>query len=167
MSCNIIEGSYLDCKQNPAGIKGLYVAQFENVSSVTSSSGSVTAISMTGKFWTYQVRPEDAELKVKTTSTLDNGTVYTESTLTWQIFKLSAKNRNIVDLLVKNRLMVIVAMVDGTNILLGETRGLDITTVDSGTGKAMGDKVTYMITMVGKEPTDNNYVSSAIVTANT
>ena len=65
MPCNIIEGITLDCRQGAGGIKKLYLTEFANVSSVTSSSGSVTAITMASgkKFWTVEVELEDAQFE--------------------------------------------------------------------------------------------------------
>ncbi len=63
MACTLIEGISLDCRQGAGGIKKLYLTEFANVSSITSSSGSVTAITMSAgkKFWTVEVELEDAQ----------------------------------------------------------------------------------------------------------
>ena len=46
MACTLIEGISLDCRQGAGGIKKLYLTEFANVSSITSSSGQVSAITM-------------------------------------------------------------------------------------------------------------------------
>jgi len=157
MACNIIEGFYLDCKNGAAGVKTLYFAQLENVSSVTQSSGTTTAITMvsTKKFYPYQIKPETCEVQIKNTPTNENGTVFTETTITFILYKYNAKNRNIYDLLQQNRLVCVVEAIDQTNtgnILIGESRGGDVTMGEGGLGKAMGDLNGITVTITFKEP---------------
>ena len=165
MPCNIIEGITLDCRQGAGGIKKLYLTEFANVSTITSSSGSVTAITMASgkKFWTVEVELEDAQLNEDATVSIENGTTFYAQTLTFSVYKMTAKNRNIVRLLTQNRLMVIAQDADDVYHLLGETRAMHLTASASTTGKAMGDKNGYSITLTGKEPLPANKVNSGII----
>lgn len=156
-TCNIIEGFYLDCKNGAAGIDKIYVAQLENVSSVTSSSGTTTAISMNSgkKFFPIECRPEVSEFKYTVSTSIENSAVSHDSTVEFIIYKVNAKNLNIMDLLVQNRLVVLVKFVDSTNtgvVLLGEARGGDVTAVEGGSGKANGDLNGLRLTISFKEP---------------
>lgn len=157
MACNIIEGFYLDCNTGSAGIDTIYFAEFGNVSSVTQSSGTTTAITMasTKKFYPYQLKNETAEFKYSGKHSVENGTMAHESTLELTIFKMNAKNRNIVDLLQQNRLVAVIKFIDQTNsgnILVGESRGGYVTAIEGGSGKAMGDLNGYKLTITFKEP---------------
>ncbi len=165
MACTLIEGISLDCRQGAGGIKKLYLTEFANVSSITSSSGSVTAITMSAgkKFWTVEVELEDAQFDENATVSIENGTTFYEQTLTFSVYKMTAKNRNIVRLLTQNRLMVIVQDADDVYHLAGETRAMHLTASASTTGKASGDKNGYNITLTGKEPLPANKVSSGII----
>ena len=165
MPCTIIEGITLDCRQGAGGIKKLYLTEFANVSTITSSSGSVTAITMASgkKFWTVEVELEDAQLNEDATVSIENGTTFYAQTLTFSVYKMTAKNRNIVRLLTQNRLMVIAQDADDVYHLLGETRAMHLTASASTTGKAMGDKNGYSITLTGKEPLPANKVNSGII----
>ena len=165
MACNIIEGISLDCRQGAGGIKKLYLTEFANVSSITSSSGSVSAITMSAgkKFWTVEVELEDAQFDENATVSIENGTTFYEQTLTFSVYKMTAKNRNIVRLLTQNRLMVIVQDADDVYHLAGETRAMHLTAGTSSTGKAMGDKNGYSITLTGKEPLPSNKVASGVI----
>lgn len=165
MACLITEGITLDCRQGAGGIKKLYLTEFANVSSITSSSGSVTAITMASgkKFWTVEVELEDAQLNEDPTVSIENGTTFYAQTLTFSVYKMTAKNRNIVRLLTQNRLMVIVQDADDVYHLIGETRAMHLTAAPSTTGKAMGDKNGYNITLTGKEPLPANKVNSGII----
>lgn len=157
MPCNIIEGFYLDCVNGGAGLKTLYFAEFGNVASTTTTSGTTTAISMNSgkKFYPYQLKQETAEIKISDKHTIENGTAYNEVTVTFTLYKYNAKNRNIYDLLRQNRLMMIGEAIDQTNtgnILFGETRGGYVTMGEGGVGKAMGDLNGIVVTVVFKEP---------------
>jgi len=165
MACNIIEGISLDCRQGAGGIKKLYLTEFANVSSITSSSGQVSAITMVAgkKFWTVEVELEDAQFDENVTVSIENGTTFYEQTLTFSVYKMTAKNRNIVRLLTQNRLMVIVQDADDVYHLAGETRAMHLTAGPGSTGKAMGDKNGYSITLTGKEPLPANKVNSGVI----
>lgn len=155
MACAIIEGYTLDCKNGAAGVKNLYFAEFGNVSGVTTTSGTTSAITMVAgkKFYTYQTRPEAAEFKYSGKISLENGTDYYESTIELPLYKMTAKNRNIIDLLKQNRLVCIVEPVDPnlSPVLIGELRGGDVTAIDGGFGKAMGDMQGSKIVITFKE----------------
>lgn len=166
-NCVIIEGISLDCKGVAGGIDTIYLAEFENVSSITASSGIVSGITMVAgkKFFEYKVRPENATFTQEQAFSKENQSYFSAQTLTFDIFKMSAKNRNIIKLLVQNRLLAIVKSTEGTYWLLGETRGMDVTTVSESTGKAMGDKNGSMLTLVVNEPDPANTVNSGIIAA--
>jgi hypothetical protein len=169
-SCAIIEGLTLDCRTGMAGIETIYLTEFTNLtqSSVTASSGTITAMSLNSgkKFWEYQVVKEDAQWTDTPTVSTPNGTAFFDQQLSFTIHKMNAKNRNIIKLLIQNRLLAIVKTSDGQYVLLGQQRGLDVVTVAGGSGKAAGDLNGNVITLQGKEPDAANYFSSAsIVTA--
>lgn len=157
MACTIIEGFYLDCNNGAAGLKKLYVAAFGNVASTTTSSGTTTAISMSGgtKFYPIELKQETAEVTIVDNHSIENGTAFNEVTIKFTLYKYNAKNRNIYDILRQNRLMVIGEAIDQTNtgnILFGETRGGYVTMGEGSLGKAMGDLNGIVVTIVFKEP---------------
>lgn len=167
MACTIIEGITLDCRQGAGGIDKIYLTEFANIASITSSSGTVTAITMASgkKFWEIGVEVEDAQFNEELAASVENGTTFYNQTLTFSVFKMTAKNRNIVRLLAQNRLAVIVKNMDGVYHLLGETRAMHVTGAASTSGKASGDKNGYNMTLIGKEPLPANTVSSGIIAA--
>jgi len=167
MACVLIEGISLDCRQGIGGLDKIYLTEFANVSSVTSSSGTVTAITMASgkKFWEIQVEMEDASFVEDSPVSVENGVVPYIQTLTFSVYKMTAKNRNILRLMTQNRLAVIIKDADGVYRLLGETRAMHLTGNNGATGKASGDKNGYNITLTGKEPLPSNTVSSGIIAA--
>ena len=165
MACLITEGVSLDCRQGSGGIDKIYLTEWANVASITSSSGTITAISMNSgkKFWEVQVEMEDAAFTEDATISIENGTTFYAQALTFSVYKMTAKNRNIVRLLTQNRLAVIVKDMDGVYRLAGETRAMHLTAAAGATGKASGDKNGYNITLTGKEPLPSNKVNSGVI----
>lgn len=165
MPCIIVEGVTLDCRQGAGGVDKIYLTEWANVASVTSASGSISAIGMNSgkKFWEVQLEMEDAQFNEDATVSIENGTTFYAQTLTFSVYKMTAKNRNIVRLLTQNRLAVIVKDMDGVFRLAGETRAMHLTAGTSSTGKAMGDKNGYSLTLTGKEPLPANKVNSGVI----
>lgn len=169
-SCVIIEGFTLDCRMGQAGIQTLYLTEFTNLTQANcvASSGTISAMSLNAgkKFYEYQVVKEDAQWTDTPTISVANGTVSFDQQLVFTMHKMTAKNRNIIKLLVQNRLLAIVLTADGQYVLLGQARGLDVVTVAGGSGKASGDLNGNVITLKGMEPDAANYFASAsLVTA--
>ena len=129
MRCIIVEGVTLDCRQGAGGVDKIYLTEWANVASVTSASGSISAIGMNSgkKFWEVQLEMEDAQFNEDATVSIENGTTFYAQTLTFSVYKMTAKNRNIVRLLTQNRLAVIVKDMDGVFRLAGETRAMHLT----------------------------------------
>ena len=167
MPCIIVEGVTLDCRQGAGGVDKIYLTEWANVASVTSASGSISAIGMNSgkKFWEVQLEMEDAQFNEDATISVENGTTFYAQTLTFSVYKMTAKNRNIVRLLTQNRLEVIVKDMDGFFRLACETRAMHLNASASTTGKASGDKNGYNITLTGKEPLPSNTVASGIIAA--
>jgi len=152
--CALINGDELDCRDSVGGISEIYMTEFDHKLTLTESSGIVTAHTLTGgnRYWTFQVDKEDAELTENGQGSLENGTTFVEQTLTFSMKKWSAAKRNKVRLLSLNRLLVIVKYKNGDYLMLGKTGGMDVTTFEGKSGKAMGDMNGFNLTLVGKEP---------------
>lgn len=167
MPCNLIEDFILSCRDGVSGIDQILLTEWDNVLSVTSSSGVVTAITKSSgkKFWVYQLEDEDADFKQSEKIAIVAGTNYQEQTLSFTMRKFSAKNRNNLRLLTQNKLMVIIKDNNGTYWLLGEVKGMRVTALEGGTGKAMGDLSGYTLTLMAKETLPANTVTSSIISA--
>lgn len=155
MACSIAQGNELGCRDSVGGIETIYITEFENVTSITSSSGQISAITKSGgtSFKVFKLEKENAEFTEAINSSVENGTLFYEQTLSFTMKKMSASNRNNIRNIAQNRLMVIVKDNNGTYWVMGETRGADLTGDNSAkTGKAFGDMNGYSLTLVGKEP---------------
>ncbi len=168
MSCTIINGREIDCRDSVGGIAEVYITEYTNVpqANITASSGTITAMSCSSgkKFFTFQLEKENAQFTETAQNSVENGTLFYESTLTFTIKKMSAANRNAINILAKNRLMIIIKDNNGLIYLMGQVNGADMVGENSATsGKAFGDMNGYTLTFTAKEPNAYNTLSQAIL----
>ena len=85
MPCLLTEGISLDCRQGAGGLDKIYLTEWANVASITSASGTISAIGMSSgkKFWEVQLEMEDAQFNEDATVSIENGTTFYEQTLTF------------------------------------------------------------------------------------
>lgn len=166
MACALIQGNSIPCRDSVGGISKLYISEIANKGSLTTTSGVITAWTMASgkKFWVYEVESENASFTDTTTVSTENGTKFNEQGGTWTIKQLNSSNRNELDSIAKNRLMVIAKDNNGVYWLLGETNGMDTVTIAATSGKAMGDLNGYTITLIGKEPAPAKEVTASLLT---
>ncbi len=164
--CNLITGEVIDCADSIGGVDTIYITELQNKLSITSSSGTITAFTLnsTKKFWTYEMEKENAEAMSNGIRSVENGTTYYESTVSFTLKKMSAQKRNNLERLIKNRVMIIVKDNTGVYWLYGETKGMDLTTSEAKSGKAFGDLNGYSLSFTGKEPNPLNVVTSSLIT---
>lgn len=167
MTCNIVQGSEIQCRDSVGGVYEIYLTEFDNVpqANITATSGVITAATCSSgkRFFTYKLEKENATFEQKLNMSVENGTTSCEQTLTFTIKKMSASLRNNLLTLAYNRLHVIVKDNNGIYHWLGQTNGVDMTTADGVAGKALGDMNGYTLTFVGKEPVLCNTISSTLV----
>ena len=163
MSCNLIQGNEINCRDSVGGVEAIYIANFSNVQAYVSSSGGVTSITMvpSTRFYTFQLEKENATYENKMTGSIENGTTFYESTLTFTMKKLSASMKNSIKTLGQSRLVVIVKDNNGVYFVMGLTKGVDCLESVMTSGKAFGDMNGATMTMSGKEPDfDYTYTGS-------
>lgn len=165
MACILTQGNSLPCRSSVGGIAEIYIAELANKNVLTTTSGVITAFTMasTKKFWTYFMEKEDATFTDTITVSAENGTKYSEQTGTFTIKQLTSANRNELELLAQNKVMVIAKDNNGTYWLYGESNGLDVTSIAATTGKAMGDMSGYTITFAGKETVSAKAVTGSLL----
>lgn len=166
MSCNITSGFTLDCREGIGGIKTVYITELSNKDSITASNGTITAFTLasgTG-FYEYQMLMESGNWQEGLQTSAQNGTMFYEQTLNLKFPTRTAALATSINLLAKNKLMVIVLDNAGTYTLLGETNGMEVepSTYDSGT--AFGDFQGYTLVLKSKQKERANLVDSTLIT---
>ena len=157
MACELMQGNEILCRDGVGGIKELYLANFENIASTTISSGVCTGITMVGttKFYTFQLEKENGQYDNNAIPSVENGTTFWDSTITFTMKKLSASMKNQLNNLAQARLMAIVLDNNGVYWVAGVTLGVDASEMTTTSGKAFGDMGGATLTFVGKEPVND------------
>lgn len=165
MACALTQGYTLDCRDNAGGVLEVYLANFANVSGVTASNGTITAIAKAngGRFYKYQQIKNTSEAKEDITGNSENGTVFYAQTLEMALTKMQASLRNEVKLLASTYVVAVIKDRNGKYWYYGETNGLELNAGTTGTGKALGDRNGYGLTFTGQEPSPAQEVSAGVI----
>jgi hypothetical protein len=153
MSCALTQSYGFSCDVGAGGLKEVYLIELENVSSITDSSGTLTAITKaTNKvFRKYQLVQDTASANEELVGNQQNGTLYYSQNVTIVINKQNVNVRNEILLLAKNRLAIVAIDNNDTARLYGWDQGLRLTTGQAGTGTAWGDRNGYTLTFTGNQ----------------
>lgn len=165
MACALTSSYILDCRDNVGGVKKVYFTELANVTSFTSASGVITAITMvsTKVFRVYELERETGEFTENITTSAENGTLFYEQDLTVPIRKLSATLSSEIKLLAQNRLVAIVLDRNGKYFVAGKNNGMELEPSTGKSGKAMGDYNGYNLVFKGKEEDFAFETSGAVV----
>lgn len=153
MACALTQDYSFGCDVGSGGLKELYLIELENVSTVTESSGTLTAITkVTGKiFRKYQLVQETATAEETITGNLQNGTLFYAQRVVVVINKQNVAMRNEILLLAKNRLAIVTVDNNDTYRLYGWDQGLRLNEGSAATGTAWGDRNGYTLTFSGNQ----------------
>lgn len=159
MSCSITSGITLGCKDSQGGIEYLYIADLPNYDTITTDvDGKITSLDDDGtpvsiNFFKYEVPKQTSSFTETITSSVENGTVFYEQAALFIFNKLEAAKRDQIKLLAQNpKLLVVVKDANGEFIVVGVTRGAELTAGTRQTGVAYGDRNGGEITLTGYEP---------------
>jgi hypothetical protein len=164
MACNLTAGIQLGCRDNTGGLQTLWITDYTNVTSITSSTGdTITAISGSGTFYEFQLIRTSSQLTETVNASLENGTVFYQGEIVTYFSKLGQDKRNILKTLAQSqRLAIVVEDNNGQFFLCGQTYGSFISAGTSVTGKALGDQNGYNMTFQYLEPNPMNQLSGSL-----
>lgn len=164
-ACALTQDFNLDCRDGVGGVKEIYIIETGNVTSVTESSGTLTAITKaTGKkFRKYQLEVDTATFEEDLTGNRQNGTLYATQTGTVVLNKQQVSVRNEILLLGKNRLSIVVVDNNGAAKYYGRVQGMMLKTGKATVGTAWGDRNGYTLSLEGMETELAPFVDSATV----
>ena len=164
MACNLTAGIQLGCRDNTGGLATLWITDYTNVTSLTQSTGdTITAISVTGTFYEFQLIRTSSQLTETVNASLENGTVFYQGEIVTYFSKLGQDKRNILKTLAQSQRLAIVAEDNnGQYFYLGQTYGCFISAGTSVTGKALGDANGYNMTFQYLEPNPMNQQSGSL-----
>lgn len=110
MACALTTGYSLDCRDSAGGVKSVYFIEIDNVSGVTSASGTISAIAKANNrtFYKYNLQRATAEAMEEYQDSAENGTTFVNQTLSIVLNKMQAATRNEIALLAQNRLLAVI-----------------------------------------------------------
>ena len=163
MACTALtKGRGLDCNRISGGIKYVYFAVYDQVSSVTKASGEISDIEMTVGASTYDLYRYTmplgtASLSDSISGSRENGTIFYTPTLNVILNRLTKEDQNQIKLLGATKLICFAqlnqTLANGHDVIvgLGTTNGMELNagTIDS--GAAWGDRSGYTLTFDGLE----------------
>jgi hypothetical protein len=169
MSCNLSQGFPIDCKDNVGGVKAVYIANKDNIATITEVSGVITGITMDAGtyFYKYDQIKETSNFAEAITTNVQNGTVFYAQTGEVVLNKLQTATRNEILLLAQATTCMIVQDNNGKYWLLGKQNGLDLTGGGSATGTAYGDRNGYTLTFTGSEQQLATEVQASVMVSGT
>jgi hypothetical protein len=164
MACNLSAGIQLGCRDNVGGLMTMWITDFTNIASLTSSTGdTITAISGTGTFYEFQLIRTSSQLTETVNASLENGTVFYQGEIVTYFNKLGQDKRNILKTLAQSpRLAIVVEDNNGQYFYCGQTYGSFISAGTSVSGKALGDANGYNLTFQYLEPNPMNQLSGSL-----
>ena len=160
MACDITSGFTLGCRDNSGGIKNIYILSGSVAGITEVSDGLISDISGSGTFYKFELTKNTGDLTEAPTPSLENGTVFYETTLNVAFHKLQSSIRNQVKVLAQNPDLKIIVETNngietpytGRYFLVGRYRGATLSAGSATSGTAFGDANQYALTFQGLEP---------------
>jgi|TARA_R110002051_G_scaffold148278_1_gene220859 hypothetical protein len=159
MACGLLtKGRGLDCNRISGGIKYVYFAVYDQVTSIPQTAGEITDIEMgSNVLYRYTMPLGVASLTDTIVGSRENGTIYYTPNLNVILNKLTKEDQNQVKLLGATKTIIFAQLneqlTNGHDVIVGlgteNGMGLNAGTMDS--GAAWGDRNGYTLTFDGME----------------
>lgn len=166
MACNVtLTGIGYSCEPNLSGVKAVYIADWNDVSTYTVSNNNITAITMASgkKFYEYVFNKNTAGLTSTMTKDETNGYQYYTNELTGNINHLDTTKHVEVNELMSGRLACIVNDKNGMFWFLGQDTYATGTAMTAQTGAAPEDGNYYNITITDESKVLPYSIDSSII----
>lgn len=165
-SCALTSDYSFGCDIGSGGVgKECYIIELNNVSAVTESSGTLTAVTkVSGKvFRKYQLVQDTANAEESIVGNKQNGTLFYSQKITIVINKQQVAVRNEILLLAKNFVSIVIKDNNDTYRLFGRVTGMSLVTGAATTGATWGDRNGYTLEFTGNERELAPFVTDAAV----
>jgi len=160
MSCNLTKGRNITCRDTVGGIKAVYFAQHDALTSYVTSSGELTDFDLgaSDDIYKYLLKRGTGSVVETISGSSESGTIFYTPTLNIKLHKLTKEDQNQIKLLTAQRLVVFVELnetlsANSHNVLLalGLENGLELNAGTNSSGVAFGDMNGYDWTLDGME----------------
>ena len=151
-----------DCKES-AGIVRYIVTPFANMLTSTVVANVVTAITKTLTWKTYAQNPEIADVKFTLSGDGKSGTYGYDFEANFQTYGIEILDQVELELLTKNKLVVIAEFTNGTYIMLGRDYGCNVVSDAFESGVAFNDFQGSKVSIKGRAKSKFLKVDSTII----
>ena len=166
MSCEITNGRVEECKDSVSGLKSIYFANFDdlttdNINYDTPTNPDVIATWVPAAALTlykYELKSNSNSFTTTIETSRDNGTTFFTQTLVINLKKQDFDMHKNIKLLAYGRPRIIVRTMTDQFFLMGLSQGCDTTAGEISSGAAMGDFNGYSLTFVAMEVSPANFI---------
>jgi hypothetical protein len=160
MACTALtKGRGLDCNRISGGIKFIYFAVYDQVTSIPTADGAITDLEMgSNMLYRYTMPLGVASLTDTITGSRENGTIFYTPTVNIILNRLSKDDQNEVKLLGATKTIIFAQLnqtVTATGhdviVCLGSVNGMELNAGTMDSGAAFGDRNGYTLTFDGLE----------------
>ena len=160
MACTALtKGRGLDCNRISGGIKFIYFAVYDQVTSIPTANGEITDLEMgSNSLYRYTMPLGVASLTDTITGSRENGTIFYTPTVNVILNRLTKEDQNQIKLLGQTKLIIFAQLnqtVTATGhdviVCLGSVNGMELNAGTMDSGAAFGDRNGYTLTFDGLE----------------
>jgi len=166
MSCISFSGGITnDCSLNMGGVTKLYLTDFDNITTITSAGGTVSAIGLTSGtyFYEFTFNRNSATFTEDLVKSVEAGSALFDQKVVVTIPRRDRAKRDTLALLTTRDLAVVIKDSNGIYWLAGEVEGCYLSTQASTSGTAKADGSNYVLTLQGFEVEQAKVLASASV----
>tara|TARA_R110002020_G_scaffold202790_1_gene405993 strand:+ start:328 stop:894 length:567 start_codon:yes stop_codon:yes gene_type:complete len=160
MACTALtKGRGLDCNRVSGGIKFIYFAVYDQVTSIPTANGEITDLEMgSNSLYRYTTPLGVASLTDTITGSRENGTIFYTPTVNIILNRLTKEDQNQIKLLGQTKVIIFAQLnqtVTATGhdaiVCLGSVNGMELNAGTMDSGAAFGDRNGYTLTFDGLE----------------
>lgn len=144
-----LAGIARDCSSSNGGIRVVYLARYEDVATVATTEGKISAVTLaeSAKWYKYQFRKNTGSLTSTYTAGSTEGDYYIQSDLAMIFNRMDTPKRIEMQALTQGEVVAVVEDANGKAWFVGKDAYLSPTAGTGETGTAVGDQNAYTITL--------------------
>ena len=160
MACTALtKGRGLDCNRISGGIKFIYFAVYDQVTSIPTANGEITDLEMgSNSLYRYTMPLGVASLTDTITGSRENGTIFYTPTVNIILNRLTKEDQNQIKLLGQTKVIIFAQLnqtVTATGhdaiVCLGSVNGMELNAGTMDSGSDFGSRNGYTLTFDGLE----------------
>jgi len=160
MACNLTKGRSVTCRDGIGGIKAIYIAQHDELTSYTAASGALTDFDLgaSDDIYKYTLKRGTGGVTETVNASSENGTVFYTHSVNIKLHDLTAADQNEIKLLAQQRMVIFAELnqltTTGKNVIVatGLDNGSELSAATNASGVALGDMSGYDWTFEAQEP---------------